>query len=211
MQETAKKELILVGGGGHCRSCIEVVESGTVYTIKGVLDLYTISSNALLGYPFLGGDDRFADYIKEGHHFLISVGQIKTSKVRRRLYGELESAGGILARVISPWSRVSAHAHIGQGTIVMHGAVVNAGAVVGDNCIINTQAVVEHDAVIGSHTHISTGAIVNGGACVGKHSFIGSRAMIREGVSIGDSSVIGAGACIFKAVAKGVLVKGQVN
>ena len=32
------KNLILVGGGGHCRSVIDVAESAG-YTIKGILDL----------------------------------------------------------------------------------------------------------------------------------------------------------------------------
>ena len=33
-----KKPLILIGGGGHCKSCIEVIESTDEWEIKGILD-----------------------------------------------------------------------------------------------------------------------------------------------------------------------------
>ena len=32
------KKIILIGGGGHCKSCIDVIESEKKYTIKGILE-----------------------------------------------------------------------------------------------------------------------------------------------------------------------------
>ena len=32
------KKIILLGGGGHCKSCIDVIESEKKYTIKGIFE-----------------------------------------------------------------------------------------------------------------------------------------------------------------------------
>ena len=32
------QKLILLGGGGHCKSCIDVIEQESKYTIEGILD-----------------------------------------------------------------------------------------------------------------------------------------------------------------------------
>ena len=61
--------------------------------------------------------------------------------------------------IISPFSHVSKHTTIDEGTIIMHRVVVNAGAMVGRNCILNTGSLIEHDTEIGDHTHISTAAV----------------------------------------------------
>ena len=32
------KQIILIGGGGHCKSCIDVIENGNKYKIRGIID-----------------------------------------------------------------------------------------------------------------------------------------------------------------------------
>ena len=34
-----KEKLILVGGGGHCKACIDVIEEQGKFEILGILDL----------------------------------------------------------------------------------------------------------------------------------------------------------------------------
>ena len=52
----SKKNLILIGGGGHCVSVIDIIENGTDFNIIGILDS-NIRENNILGYKILGGDD----------------------------------------------------------------------------------------------------------------------------------------------------------
>ena len=35
------KSIVLIGGGGHCRSCIDVVEEEDKHRIVGIVDLET--------------------------------------------------------------------------------------------------------------------------------------------------------------------------
>ena len=151
------KPLLLVGGGGHCHSCIDVVEATKSYQIEGVV-LPKLSSARILGYPIIGSDGDLPNLLSGIKSALITVGQIKTPEVRIRLFDLLKQLGAELPVIISPRAYCSKHAVTGDGLIIMHGAVVNAGARVGNNCIVNSQALVEHGVEIDDHCHISTGA-----------------------------------------------------
>jgi sugar O-acyltransferase (sialic acid O-acetyltransferase NeuD family) len=195
-----KPNLILIGGGGHCKSCIDVIEQENKFIIAGIVDTNRSISD-LLGYPWLGHDDDLAMLKLSYDYALVSIGQIKSPEIRVRLFDDAKSLGFKLPVIISPRAYVSKHAKIGHGTIVMHDALINAGALVGDNCIINTKSLIEHDAVIENNCHISTGAIINGGVIVKQGSFIGSNAVTKESVDTKENDFIKAGS----------LFKGHVN
>lgn len=202
-----KKIIVLVGGGGHCRACIDVLDLAGYYEVAGIVDSREKIGQEVLGRPIIGCDDDLSKLIPEYRHFLVTIGQIKSPNQRMRLFGVLQEAGAVLPSVSSPLAYISKHAQIGGGTIIMHHAVVNASAVIGMNCIINTCALVEHDCTIEDHCHVSTGAIVNGGVTVGCGAFLGSNAVIREGVEIGSHAVIGCGVRVLKDVPSHTIVK----
>ena len=200
------KSLLLVGGGGHCHSCIDVIEAAEIYQIKGVVQP-KMSSELILGYPVIGSDDDLPELLKSTKSALITVGHIKNPEIRIRLFDLLKQFGAKLPVIISSTAYCSKNAVVGQGSIIKHGAIVNAGARIGDNCIVNSQALVEHDVEIDDHCHISTGARVNGKVRIGKGSFVGSGAIIREGIRVGENAVIGAGQVVLRNVANGMVVK----
>lgn len=185
-----KQNILLIGGGGHCKSVIDVIEQTGMYDIIGIVDVREKVGNLLFGYRVIGTDEEIGslDWAFDACH--ITLGMIGSSEKRANLYNSLVSKGFRFPVIQSPDAYVSKHAIIGQGTVIMHNAFVNAGAIVGENCILNTKCLIEHDAVIGDHCHISTGAIINGRVTVGNGSFVGSGAVSKQG------SVIPAGAFI---------------
>jgi sugar O-acyltransferase (sialic acid O-acetyltransferase NeuD family) len=202
-----KKSIILIGGGGHCKSCIDVIEQEATYRIAGIVDIAEKLHKKILSYEIICTDEDIPNIAKEYENFLITIGQIKTPTRRMALFELLKSLDANLPVIISPLAYVSKHAQVGEGTIVMHHTLVNAGASIGRNCIINTKVLVEHDATIADHCHIATGAVVNGGVRIGTHTFIGSNAVTREYVEIGDTCVIGAGEKIITNIASNSIIK----
>lgn len=192
------KQLILIGGGGHCKSVIEVAESAG-YTILGILDRPEEVGKKVLDYEIIGVDDDISRYVNQAD-FIITVGFIKNPALRIKLYKKVLQAGGKLATLIASTAHVSKYAQIGQGTVVMHQAFVNAGAVIGDNVIINTFANIEHDAQIGNQCHISTGAMINGDCKVGDNCFIGSQSVLANAISVCSDVIIGAGSFVRKSI-----------
>ena len=197
------KSLLLVGGGGHCRSCIDVIEAEGKHKIVGIVEREGKNRSPVLGYQVLGNDNDLYELLKKYPIALITIGQIKSADLRRNLFSSLKNMGAKLPTITSPHSYVSKHVALQEGTTVMHGAILNSGSSIGKNCIINTQALIEHDALVESHCHISTGAKVNGGAFIGMESFVGSGTVIHEGVQIGEKSVIAAGSVVRKNLPAG--------
>jgi sugar O-acyltransferase (sialic acid O-acetyltransferase NeuD family) len=191
-----KSDLVLIGAGGHARSCIDVIQHEGKYRIAGLIGSKVEVGNSQFGVEIIGCDENLNDLALQFEFAFIGVGQIKSPTLRAHLFNVGLTAGFEFPTVISPAAYVSPYARIGQGTIVMHGAIVNAGASVGENCIINSRALIEHDSNVGNQCHISTGAIINGGVDIEQGTFVGSGALVRNGVSIGRDSFIEMGAVV---------------
>lgn len=194
------KPLILIGGGGHCKSVIDAAESAG-FTILGVLDQPEKVGQGILGYKYIGTDDDIPDYVGKAE-FVITVGQIKSSAIRHKIAERVAKVGGKLATIIASDAYVSKYANIGEGTVVLHKAFVNACARVGKNCIINTMVNIEHDAQIGDFCHISTGTMVNGETKIGHDTFVGSGSTLYNCIEIAENSIIPAGSVVRKSNVK---------
>ena len=186
-------EIVLIGGGGHCKSVIDVIEQEGRFKIVGIVDKPELFGTTLLGYSVIGNDSDLNYLSKTFKYALVTVGQIKSPLNRIKLFDLALKAGFILPSIISPNAYISRHSVIGDGVVIMHNAIINSSTTIGDNCIINSKALIEHDCQISKHCHISTNATINGGVLVESECFIGSGAIIKESVIIKKGSFIKAG------------------
>ena len=191
------RDLVLVGGGGHCKSCIDVVQQTQQFHIVGILDKPERVGQNVLGYSIIGTDEMIGALTLRRYEFLITVGQVRTHLIRQNIFKKLTACNALLATVISPRAYVSKHASVGEGTIVMHDALINAGAKIGKNCIVNTKALIEHDVIVEIHSHISTAAVLNGTTTVRHGTFFGSSAVSVENSSTAPAEFVKAGS-LFK-------------
>ena len=186
------REILLIGGGGHCRACIDVIEKEEKYKIAGIIDdiLHDSNTEEILGYPVLGKDKDLKKLKNKYDYALVAIGQIKTPNPRIQLYKKLKTLGYILPTIISPLAYIAKDATISEGTIIMHHALLNTSSKIGKMCIVNTKALIEHDCIVHDFCHISTGAILNGGCEVGEQTFIGSNMGIKHGIKIPTKQII---------------------
>ena len=199
------KKIIIIGCGGHASSCIEVIEHSKKYEIYGLV--CEKKSNKYSNYKILGNDKSLESIKKKCSNALIGIGQIKTFKIREKLFKILKKKGFKLPSIIAKSSFVSNFSKIGESTIVMNNAFINRNALVEKNTIINTGAIIEHDVQIGSNCHISTGSIINGGAKIGDGTFVGSGSVINQGVTVGRNCIISSLTKIKKDLKDGSIIK----
>lgn len=192
------KKILLIGGGGHCRSCIAVINSKADFKIAGIVDNKFNNNEISLPYPIIGNDYDLPTLAKKYKYMLITIGQIKESGNRIKLFKKLIELGIVLPKIYAKTSTVIASSTVGRGTIIMHNAFVNAFTSIGDNCILNTSCIIEHDSSIGNHCHISTGAVVNGDCHLGEAVFVGSNCVVNNGVEIASNIIIGSGSVVNK-------------
>ena len=189
-------KIILIGGGGHCKSVIDVIEQEAKYEIAGVVDKPKLLNTKILGYSVIGNDLDLEVLSKKYQYALITAGHIKSPSLRIKLFNLVYKVGFSLPTIISPNAHVSRHSKIGKGTVIMHNAIVNANVNIGYNCIINSKSLIEHDCVIANHCHISTNAIINGGVEIESKCFIGSNVTTNNNIKIKENSFIKAGSLV---------------
>ena len=189
-------DIILIGGGGHCKAVIDVIEQEGRFKIIGIVDKSEPLGADILGYSVIGDDSDLDDLAKKYLYALVTVGQIKTPLLRMRLFELAEKSGFILPSIVSPRAYVSKYTTVGKGTIIMHDALINANAQIGENCIINSKTLIEHDCVISNHCHISTNTTINGGVVVKSGCFIGSGVTTKESITITENSFVKAGSLL---------------
>ena len=59
-----KEEIILVGGGGHCKSCIDVIEQEGRFLIAGIVDMPEKLGEKILDYEILCTDDDLPSLVR---------------------------------------------------------------------------------------------------------------------------------------------------
>lgn len=204
----SKKTIILIGGGGHCVSCIDVIEQQGEYEIMGILDVKDKVGKYVMGYPIIGTDDDLNRFVKSTRNFFISIGQIKSSTIRQNIYYRIKEIGGKLPIIISPLAYVSIHSKISEGSIIMHNAIVNAGATIGICCILNSMSLIEHEVMVGDFCHISTASCVNGQTTIGSGCFLGSNSVVKNNITIVKNVIVSASSFVCENINHSGIYKG---
>ena len=102
-----RKNLILIGAGGHARSCIDVIEQEGKFKITGIVGLESELGLKVNGYEVIATDKDLPTLINKARFALIALGQIFSSDIRVSLYQRALKARFELASVVSPSDRKS--------------------------------------------------------------------------------------------------------
>lgn len=190
------EKLLLIGGGGHCKSVLDSLERSK-YRQIAICDVAQKVGQCVLDVPIIGCDDDLPVLFRAGYtQAVVTLGSIGCTKLRLETYHLLKKIGFSFPSVIDPDAAVSSQASIGEGTFIGKRAVVNACAKIGDFCILNTGCIVEHDCHVGDFAHIAPGAVLSGSAHIGAHTHVGANAVVIQEAAVGEYANIGAGSVV---------------
>ncbi len=170
--------VILVGGGGQCRSALPIIMSVIAREeIEGIVDGANLLGKECFGFPFKYVDDQIEE-LAEGNQFIITIGQtpVQNPTGRKRMYERLSSMGADILTIQSRCAIV--HGALCPGVMVHDMAYIGPCSEVGDGTIINTGVIVEHDVRIGKHCHICPAATVIGGITICDDVIIGAGSVV---------------------------------
>ena len=196
------RKIVLIGGGGHCKSVLDTLLRNNEHDEIVITYNDIPVGTEIMGCKVAGNDDVLPELLKAGFsEAFITVGSIKSTKLRHILFDKASAVGFDMVNIIDISAVVSEYASLGKGIFIGKNSVVNADAVIGDAAIINTASVIEHECRIGDFTHVSVGAKLCGNVRVGNDSLIGAGSVVIQGVEIGNSVIIGAGSTVIDNVA----------
>jgi len=180
--------MVFYGASGHGKVVIEawVAQGGLVESV--IDDNGDIT--ALLGFQVHSPKNIDTEY----KNMIISIG---ANNIRRRI---VESHQFGFGKVMHPTSTISLSSFLGEGSVILAGAIVNAEVNIGKHCIINTAAAVDHDCKIGDYVHIAPNVTLCGGVRIGNGTLVGAGSTIIPEIKIGVGCIIGAGSVVIKDV-----------
>lgn len=201
-----KKDLIIIGSGGHARSIIDVAIAQDKYNIIGCVSNEKVGKEVAYSIKVIGDDSILEDiFSSDVKNCFVAIGN---NLIRKKIYSKLIDIGFSIVNIISPNSIISPASKIGSGVCVLHNSFIGVNVEIGDNTIINSSVSIDHDCKIGNHCHIAPGVAMSGTVLVEDGTHIGTGSSIIDGVSIGKWSYAGAGSVIVKDVESNILVYG---
>jgi sugar O-acyltransferase (sialic acid O-acetyltransferase NeuD family) len=202
--------VVMLGGGGHCRECLDIVELEGKFRVLGIVDSRARIGEELAGYPILGDNSRLDVFLANGLKYLVlAYGLAGEQAARGRHFRQLSAKGFDFPTLVHPGAAVNRRAKLGRGVQVMAGAMVGSGAVVGDAGIVNSNAVVSHDCHLADNVHVAPGALLAGRVEIGPDTVIGMGATVYLRVRVGSGVIVKNGANLFADVPDGLTVGGE--
>ena len=191
----SKKDLIIIGASGHGKVVAEIAELTGQYNHIYFMDDFS-EKKTFHGYKNLGSAKRIVQH-KDEADFFVAIGD---NSVRRDKLDALIKEDYNMATIIHPNAVISKSVHIGQGTVLMAGVIVNASSKIGRGCIINTKASIDHDCILKDYTHLSPGVTLAGSVIIGKQTWLGANSTATNNIKIASHCVIGAASLILNDI-----------
>lgn len=208
-KEVLSQGVLVFGASGHAKVIIDLIEKTAQHHVRALFDdNLALRGTKIYGYEVMGGQAELlaADWLKN-YPAVVAIG---SNAIRAKIAAWLTGHGGTLSSaLIHPSAQIARGVVLGQGTVVMAGAVMNADSRVGCNVIVNTGALVDHDCVIGDTVHIAPGTTLCGGVKIGNETLIGAGSVVTPNVRIGCQATIGAGASVLNDIEDGLTVVGS--
>jgi sugar O-acyltransferase (sialic acid O-acetyltransferase NeuD family) len=187
-------DVVLVGGGGH---------AGVLLDVLGRLGHRVIGFSApdpdaaKIAVPYLGPDEQLHLRVDVAEVIaVIGLGKVTVDDHRMLVFDSLARAGLRFPPVVAPSATVQGRVALGDGSVVLDGAVIATGSRLGRICIVNTKASVDHDCVLGDDVHVAPGATVSGEVEIGDGGLVGAGATLVHGIRVCAATLIGAGATV---------------
>lgn len=183
-------KLLIIGASGHGKVVADIAEKNGYDEIEFFDDDESLKNCGK--WPVAGTVNKA---LEKDDDVFIAIGN---AEIREKL---MECFCGRRFPVLfHPAAVVADDVIIGEGSVVMAGAVINPGARIGKGVIVNTSSSIDHDCIIGDFVHISVGAHLSGTVNVGKGTWIAVGASVVNNVEVCPGAVIGAGAVVIRSV-----------
>ena len=203
------EKIIVIGGGGHARLTIDIIETMGSYEILGIIDKDSPKGTMIAGYPVLGGDDSLSSIIGQGIRFAaMGIGGFKDNLLRKKVFLDVKAKGIQFINPIHPKTIISKKTTIGVGTTIFAGVIINNDVHIGDNCIIATGSSIDHETIIENHVLVSAGVTVGAYTKIKEGVLLALGSKVVSGITIGENSLVAAGAVVVSDIANNQKVFG---
>ncbi|MEO1012668.1 MAG: acetyltransferase [Bacteroidota bacterium] len=191
------KNIVIFGASGHGSVVLDCIEKEKKYHVVGFMDSFKRKGSLLNGYTILGSEFDLP-YLIEKYTISGGIIAIGDNWVRKSLKERIAKVVPEFDYIhsVHPKAVIGKNVHIGKGTVVLPGAVVEANALIGDFCIINTNASLGHGGRMGNYSSLAPKCCTGGHFILGRFSAVCLGANVIDNITISEHTVVGAGSLV---------------
>lgn len=182
--------LIIIGASGHGKVVADIAKLNGYEDIVFLDD--DMSKKECYGFPVIGSVSKLSEL--DGDVF-VAVGN---TQIREKIMNSNNNRNYPI--LIHPSAVVAQNVKIGEGSVIMAGAIINPDSIIGRGVIINTSSSVDHDCVLEDFVHVAVGAHLCGTVSIGKNAWIGAGATVSNNIQICSGITVGAGALVIRNI-----------
>ena len=195
------ESILVFGASGHAKVVADIVERQGRFTIAGFIDSFKEPGPSFFGYRVIGNETKVSGLVRE-HSLSGGILAIGDNWSRFQVVSRVTELmpAFLFVTAIHSSAQIGRDVTVGEGTVIMAGAVVNSGTRIGKHCILNTGCSIDHDSVMGDFSSLAPGVTAGGNVTLGDFSAISLGAHLIHGVTVGEHTVVGAGATVLKGI-----------
>ncbi|WP_018684753.1 acetyltransferase [Actinokineospora enzanensis] len=194
------RQLLLVGAGGLARETLAVARAlPERFEPLGMLDDDPARHGSEVdGVPVLGPSELVHEHTDA--LVVVCVASPARPDGRAKVVRRLGLDADRYATLVHPLAALAPGVEVGEGTVLMAGAVVTAPQRVGAHVVAMPHVLFTHDDAVGDFVTCAGRATLAGGVTVAEAAYLGAGSLVRQGVHIGARAVVGMGAVVLADV-----------
>ena len=204
------KNVLIFGASGHGSVILDILEKSAEFRPVGFVDSYIKKGTKKNGYEVIGSAYDLL-HIIDAHDIHGGIVAVGDNWIRRKLVGRITRLvpDFTFINAIHPTAILGRNTHIGAGTALMAGVIVNSNSNIGEHCILNTRSSLGHDGTMGDFSSLAPGVCCGGNFNLGPGSAVSLGSNIIENIHVGAHSVVGAGSLVLHDIPAGVVAYGS--
>ncbi|WP_026789540.1 acetyltransferase [Pleomorphomonas oryzae] len=191
------QKVILAGNAITAEIISAYLRQDARFEVEGfVVDDEFVTKGSIEGYRTVGLSEVVRAFAPDTHRVIMAMGYNNLNRTRETLFERLKAAGYGIETYIHPDARIYTNQALGEGSVVLPGAVIEPHARVGANTMVWSNVTLAHHSSVGDHCWVAAGTAVSGQAKVLRNTFLGVSCTVVNAVTVEEYNVIGASALI---------------
>lgn len=191
------KKIVLAGNAITAEILLAYLRRDTRYQLAGfTVDDEFVAQGSMSGYRTVGLSQAVVAFPPDTHHVVMAMGYNDLNRSRESMFVRLKAMGYGVETYIHPDALVYTDLPLGEGSVVLPGAVIEPSVLVGANTMVWCNVTLAHHSSVGDHCWVAAGTVVSGQAKVLHHTFLGVNSTVVNGVTVGEFNIVGADALI---------------
>lgn len=191
------KKILVAGNAITAEILCAYLSRDARYEVAGLtVDDEFVAKGGIRGYRTVGLSGVANIFAPNTHRVIMAMGYSDLNRIRETMFTRLKTMGYSVETYIHPDARVYTDLPLGEGSVVLPGAVIEPHVQVGADTMVWSNVTVAHHSSVGDHCWLGAGTVISGQAKVLRNTFLGVNCTVVNDVTVGEFNIIGAAAMI---------------